>query len=170
MNKNDVTVGGRYEAKAGKRWVGVTILGPAKAGWNAVSDMGKPVKVKDARNLRPAQEEAAAASEAAPELEPASKRASRAKARPAKATPTTTTPARMSCLDAAAAVLKANGAPMQTKAMIDAMHTQGLWSSDAPTPAATLYSAILREMKVKGDANRFRKTSRGHFDLTGGKE
>ena len=73
----------------------------------------------------------------------------------------------MTCLDAAAAVLRAAGEPMQTKAMIDAMHRQKLWSSDAPTPAATLYSAILREMKVKGDQSRFKKTGRGHFALNG---
>jgi hypothetical protein len=211
MNKNEIEVGGKYEAKAGKRWVGVTILGPAKTGWNAVSDMGKPVKVKDARNLRPAAgepvvgtnepagdtidapvtpvappkrargattrvaepdaiEEVAGTGEPATEATPAPKRASRTQARPATKTATTAPLARMSCLNAAATVLKVHGGPMQCKAMIDAMHRQGLWSSDAPTPAATLYSAILREMKVKGDRSRFQKTGRGHFGLTGRKE
>ena len=37
--------------------------------------------------------------------------------------------------------------------------------TDAPTPAATLYSAIMREMKVKGKDARFKKTERGHFAL-----
>jgi len=71
----------------------------------------------------------------------------------------------MSCLDAAAEVLKANKDPMQCKAMVDAMGKAKLWSSDAPTPAATLYSAILREIQKKGSASRFRKTDRGHFAL-----
>jgi hypothetical protein len=68
----------------------------------------------------------------------------------------------MSCLDAAAAVLKASAAPMSCKAMVDAMREQKLWTSDAPTPAATLSSAILRELK-KGSASRFKKTDRGLF-------
>ena len=71
----------------------------------------------------------------------------------------------MSCLDAAAVVLEEAGRPLQTKDMIDRMHSAGLWSSDAPTPGATLYSAILREMKTKGEKARFRKTDRGHFEF-----
>ena len=54
---------------------------------------------------------------------------------------------------------------MQCKAMIDAMFTAKLWSSDAPTPHATLYSAILREITTKGSESRFKKTERGHFAL-----
>ena len=71
----------------------------------------------------------------------------------------------MSCLDAAAAVLRTHGEPMGCKAMIDAMHRQKLWSSEAPTPSATLYSAILREITKKGAASRFKKTERGQFAL-----
>ena len=74
-------------------------------------------------------------------------------------------PKALSCLDAAAQVLKAKGEPMQCKTMIDAMFSQKLWSSDAPTPAATLYSAILREITVKKGESRFKKTERGHFAL-----
>jgi hypothetical protein len=71
----------------------------------------------------------------------------------------------MSCLDAAAAVLKAGGEPMQVRAMVVAMKEKGLWTSAAPTPWATLYSAIVREIGKKGDKGRFRKTDRGHFAL-----
>ena len=53
---------------------------------------------------------------------------------------------------------------MPCKAMVEAMAAKGLWTTAAPTPAATLYSAILREMS-KGAASRFTKTGRGHFDL-----
>ena len=70
-----------------------------------------------------------------------------------------------SCLDAAAQVLKAKGEPMRCKEMIEAIFAQKLWHTDAPTPAATLYSAILREMKTKGKEARFKKTERGHFAL-----
>ena len=55
---------------------------------------------------------------------------------------------------------------MTTKAMVDAMAAKGYWTTDAPTPSATLYSAILRELKKKGDASRFTKVERGTFTLT----
>ena len=73
---------------------------------------------------------------------------------------------KVSCLDAAALVLEAEGKPMNTKALMDAIFAKKLWHTDAPTPAATLYSAILREMQVKKDKARFKKTDRGLFTLT----
>jgi hypothetical protein len=76
-----------------------------------------------------------------------------------------TKPKALSCLDAAVVVLTAQGEPMACKAMIEAMGQKGLWKSDAPTPAATLYSAILRELTRKGAASRFKKTDRGLFAL-----
>jgi hypothetical protein len=46
-----------------------------------------------------------------------------------------------------------------------AMAEKGYWSSPTGrTPSATLYSAILRELKTKGAAARFRKTDRGRFE------
>ena len=68
-------------------------------------------------------------------------------------------------LDAAAQVLKEAGRPMACKEMVEAMLEKGLWKTEGKTPAATIYAAILREIrKKKGDA-RFKKTDRGHFDL-----
>jgi hypothetical protein len=44
------------------------------------------------------------------------------------------------------------------------MAAQGSWSSPAgKTPAATLYAAILREIRTKKDQARFRKTGPGRF-------
>ncbi|MEX0655308.1 MAG: HTH domain-containing protein [Phycisphaeraceae bacterium] len=71
----------------------------------------------------------------------------------------------LSCLDAAVKVLAEADKPMNTKAMVEAMASKGYWTTDAATPAATLYSAILREMKKKGDASRFTKVERGQFAL-----
>jgi hypothetical protein len=71
-----------------------------------------------------------------------------------------------SCLDAAAQVLKDKGQPMRCKELIEAMAVAGLWTSTAPTPAATLSSAILREITTKGSNSRFRKADRGLFTLT----
>ncbi len=76
------------------------------------------------------------------------------------------TPAKLSCLDAAAQVLEGSAEPMTCKAMVEAMAERKLWRSDAPTPAATLSSAILREMK-KGNDSRFKKTGRGLFAFNG---
>jgi hypothetical protein len=50
-----------------------------------------------------------------------------------------------------------------TKQMIEQMAAKGLWTSPGgATPWATLYSAILREIQVKGKEARFKKTDRGH--------
>lgn len=76
---------------------------------------------------------------------------------------------KQSCLDAAAEVLKRSGEPLNCKAMINAIFAAKLWHSDAPTPAATLSSAILREIKTKGNESRFKKTDRGLFGYAGGK-
>jgi hypothetical protein len=70
----------------------------------------------------------------------------------------------MSALDAAGKVLEEAGEPMTTGAMIEAMSKAGYWSSpNGATPAATLYSAITREINVKGKDSRFTKTERGKF-------
>jgi hypothetical protein len=50
--------------------------------------------------------------------------------------------------------------------MIDAMAKKGYWSSPGGrTPAATLYSAIIREISIKGTEARFKKTERGKFSI-----
>ena len=65
-------------------------------------------------------------------------------------------------------MLAETGEPLNAKQMIEAMSTKGYWTSPGgKTPHATLYSAILREITVKGDAARFKKTDRGHFAING---
>jgi HB1, ASXL, restriction endonuclease HTH domain len=74
--------------------------------------------------------------------------------------------AKTSALDAAARVLGEQGQPMNCQEMIAAMAAKGYWHSPGgKTPAATLYSAILRELKTKKSEARFRKTERGKFAL-----
>jgi HB1/ASXL restriction endonuclease-like protein with HTH domain len=71
---------------------------------------------------------------------------------------------KLSALDAASQVLQEAGTPLSCQEMITAMAEKGYWSSPTGrTPSATLYSAILRELKTKGAAARFRKTDRGRF-------
>jgi hypothetical protein len=115
----------------------------------------------------------------------ATKPAPAAKAKPKAATPRTkatdaTRPAvaahggrppktpHVSALSAAVLVLASAPAEgMTTKAMIDAMIEQKLWTSPkGKTPEASLYAAIIREIDRKGKAARFKKVDRGHFVLT----
>ena len=73
-------------------------------------------------------------------------------------------PKRVSALDAAAQVLKSAGKPLRAQELIVAMAEQGLWTSPSgKTPHATLYAAMLREARDKGNASRFRKVDRGQF-------
>lgn len=99
---------------------------------------------------------------AAPEGVPAKKQRAKKAAKELK-------PKRVSALDAAAQVLQAEGKPMQSQALIDAMAAQGLWSSpNGKTPAATLYAAILREINTKAGQARFKKVDRGQFVFNAG--
>jgi hypothetical protein len=71
-----------------------------------------------------------------------------------------------SALDAAARVLQEAGQPMTCSEMIEAMTAKEYWTSPKGlTPAATLYSSVLREIKAKGKESRFVKTERGKFAL-----
>jgi hypothetical protein len=71
---------------------------------------------------------------------------------------------KVGALDAAAQVLAASKEPMNCKEMIEAMAKQALWTSPGgKTPHATLYSAIIREIALKGKESRFVKTERGKF-------
>ena len=74
---------------------------------------------------------------------------------------------RTSALDAAARVLAEAGHPMSCPEMIRVMAEKGYWTSPGGlTPAATLYSALLREVHSKGPLSRFVKTERGKFGRT----
>ena len=73
---------------------------------------------------------------------------------------------KLSAIDAAAKVLGETGKPMTCKELIDEMAAKGYWTSPGgQTPHATLYAAILREIKVKGSESRFVKAERGKFTL-----
>jgi hypothetical protein len=74
---------------------------------------------------------------------------------------------KLSAIDAAAQVLAVKGEPMTAPELIEAMATQGLWSSPkGKTPAATLYAAMLREITTKGKESRFSRPARGKFAST----
>ena len=87
---------------------------------------------------------------------------------PAKAAPPVLagSPAKLSALDAAARVLSERRQALTCPELIAAMASQGYWTSPAgKTPQATLHAALTREIKIKKDQSRFRKTERGKFAL-----
>ena len=87
---------------------------------------------------------------------------------PAQAAPPipAASPAKLSALDAAARVLSESKQAMTCPALIAAMAARGYWASPAgKTPQATLHAALTREIKIKKDHSRFRKTARGKFSL-----
>jgi hypothetical protein len=107
---------------------------------------------KEALEAKDVPAEAPATSEA-----PAEKPAKTKKAKEPKAK-------RVSAIDAAAQVLAASSEPMNCMSLVEAMATQGLWTSPGgKTPHATLYSAIIREIATKGKEARFVKKDRGMF-------
>jgi len=173
MKKNEVKVGHTYVAKVSDRLVPVRIDSVhSKQGWNATNTKtGKRIHVKSAQRLRqeakPASGRKAKPSAGTrPEVNPTVEIIT-GQPLPAKVTKDAK-PKRVSALDAAAAVLADADAPMSSKALIETMATRGLWSSpNGKTPHATLYAAILREIKAKGADARFRKVDRGQFAYAG---
>jgi len=84
----------------------------------------------------------------------------------AKASPKEKKPKKLSLIDAAVQVLAEADEPMNCKQIVEQVTAKKLWSSEAATPWATLYSAILRETQNKGDDARFTKVERGRFTLS----
>ena len=72
---------------------------------------------------------------------------------------------RLGLVDAAIQVMKAAGKPMNCQEVVKAILEQKLWESAGKTPAATLYSSILRDIQKKGAEARFKKVERGQFAL-----
>jgi hypothetical protein len=115
-------------------------------------------RIKTPKTKPQAETHAAPAPEAPVETKPAktTRKATDAKAK------------KLIAIDAAAQVLAAKGEPMTAPELIEAMAAQGLWSSTngRTTPAATLYSALLREITTKGKESRFSRPARGKFART----
>ncbi|WP_442508705.1 winged helix-turn-helix domain-containing protein [Novipirellula sp. SH528] len=155
MKKDDVTVGGEYYAKVTNKKVTVRIDAEnTSGGWDATNlSTGKKVRIKtDARLSMPAR--AARPVDAPTQV---LKKKSKTEADEPVGEK------KLSCVKAALQVLGDATEPMNAQEMIAAMTQAGLWESPGgKTPHATLYSAILRDMK-RGDKSRFVKIERGRF-------
>jgi len=177
MKKNEVKVGSAYLAKVSDKVVPVRITGTSgHGGWDAVNEAtGKKVRIKSAQRLRgPAPGAGKAVAAAAPTAAPTAAQGAKPDGKAAKDTkvapkaPKAKRAAKkrdgLSGLDAGAKVLALAGKPMNTKQMVEKMLADGLWKTGGKTPAATIYAAILREVRAKGKDARFRKVERGKFE------
>ena len=133
--------GDRAFAKVGRNLVEVRVKAKAENGWTVETRNGKTLTGESAATAAPKA----------------------AKSRATK--PAVTSPEKgLSLLNAAAAVLEQSDEPLAVRAMIEKAKSSGLWTpKGGKTPEQTLYSAIIREIKDKGDASRFRKAGRGLF-------
>jgi hypothetical protein len=191
MKKSEVKIGRAYTAKVTNKVVQVRIDAESRyGGWDATNlATGKKVRIQSAQRLRAAvggagakagakKGEGAKKAKAPAEAQPAQTSAptgeeagtARGKAEKAKPSRAKKEPKekRMSGLDAAAKVLEESGQPMTAKEMVEAAETKGYWKSPGgKTPHATVYSAIIREIKTKGKESRFSKADRGKFARKG---
>lgn len=155
MSKSAIRAGDRAFVKVGRNLVEVRVDGKTEGGWNVTSRTGKSMTVK---TLLTSEGDTLAAHEADTPAKDA------AKAKPAAPSPKAVPQKGLGLLSAAAAVLERSDAPMSVKAMIEAAKSDGLWTpGSGKTPEQTLYSAIIREIRDKGNASRFRKEGRGLF-------
>jgi len=181
MKKNEVKVGQTYRCKVSGNMADVRITGEnPHGGWDAVNVLtNRKVRVKSPQRLRgktPARPAKRTKIVSLAEYEAEAKATGAKKAR--KATGKAKAPAkrdtgqrgakgakRPSGLDAAAQVLAEAGEPLNCKEMVERMLAKGLWQTKGRTPSATIYSAIIREVRDKGAESRFRKVERGKFEL-----
>ena len=155
--------GDRACTKIGRNLVEVRVRGKAENGWTVETRNGKTLAV---RSLEPLPGEAASTPAKAAESKPA--KASAPKTAKSSSPSAKTVPGKgLSLLSAAAAVLERSDEPLAVRAMIEMAKESGLWTpKGGKTPEQTLYSAIIREIKDKGDTARFRKEGRGLFAFT----
>jgi len=176
MKKDEVQVGKVYTAKVTDKLVPVRIDAESRhGGWDATNlATGKKVRIKSAQRLRGEAKaggdkpggKAASPPKAATKGESAPKGTTEAKPKKAATRAKQGEPKakKPSGLDAAARVLAESGESMGVKQIVEIAAQKGYWKSPGgKTPHATVYSAILRELQVKGKKARFRKVERGKF-------
>ena len=152
------------DAKATPAAAGGDTTNPLEAHYRTQKDAAKTEKAAKVAAMR--KEVAEKVAQPDPELDAAVKpaeegrRAKKAKAAKPKGE------RKPGFLTLAADVLKDAKAPMDCKAIVEKVLAKGTWHTKGKTPAATLYSAIIREIAVKGKESRFRKVDRGQFEFS----
>ncbi len=163
---NEFKAGDRAYTKVGRNLVEVRVKAKTETGWTVTTRTGRTLAVRSLEAVPGAA--AGIASAVTP------KAAAKAAKTAAKATPKAAPKAEaaavpkkgLSLLNAAATVLERSGEAMPVRAMIEEAKASGLWTpTGGKTPEQTLYSAIIREIKDKGESSRFRKDGRGRFSF-----
>ena len=171
MKKNEVKIGHTYTARVTDKIVDVRIDAESRhGGWDATNlATGKKIRIKSPTRLR-----SAVGGHKSPTSAKKKEPDNKAKVKTEANTVQTGQPRaknskgekKLSGLDAAAKVLADTGHEMTVKEILEAILTKGYWKSpNGKTPAATLYSSVIREISAKGKDSRFRKAERGKFIL-----
>jgi len=191
MKKDDVQIGKTYMAKLSKSVIPVRIdTENPKGGWNVTSmTTGRTQRIASGEQLqrecteadlagftrevaKKPKRQATRAPQAAPDAKPEAQTAKDAKAAPdatrakqGDKAPKAKAKTKMSGLDAAAKILSESKEPMGVKEIIEVAFAKKYWHSDAKTPHATIYAAMIREIAIKKKDARFRKVGRGKFAI-----
>jgi hypothetical protein len=182
MKQEDIQIGVTYLVGLAGNLVPVLITDnhPSGTGW-----LGKTIKTGKQITIRSAQRIHRKAADDKQVGDTAKPAAQQSKRKPKATTDTTDAPKRdtskptatdgkqdggkpMSLLNAAAEILsQGDRKPMRCKDIVEQAIEQNLWQpGKGLTPASTLYAAIGREIKTKGDDSRFVKAERGMFTVT----
>jgi hypothetical protein len=176
MKKNEVKIGTTYRVKVTGKIAEVRITGEnPRGGWDGVNVVtNRKVRIKSAQRLRSTISRPAKRKKI---VSLAEYNADTKAEHKAKASKKATTPkkadtgeprgkgAKLGCLDAAVKVLSETSLPQNCNRIVELAMLKGYWQTKGLTPGNTLYAAILREIKNKGAASRFRKADRGKFEL-----
>ena len=160
MKKEEIKINSIYAMKVGKNTVGIRIMSQNKDGhWVGINvNTNKEVLIKSADRLCGLYNP-----KAAKQSHTSGHVATKGK-QPGKDT-TKPNGGKQGGLSGAVRVLQEAGKPVNCKDIVQIMLDKGYWKTGGKTPAATIYSAIIREIKEKGADSRFRKAERGKFTL-----
>jgi hypothetical protein len=163
MKKADIKINGIYAMKVGKNTVGIRIMRKDQNGhWVGVNvDTSTPVIIKSADRFCGLYNPKAANKVHTPAQ--VGKKGS--KSAGAATADNGATGGKQGGLTAAIKVLGEAGGPLNCQEMVKQILEKGYWKTQGKTPSATIYSAIIREIKERGATSRFRKVERGKFAL-----
>ena len=163
---NEFKAGDRAYTKVGRNLVEVRVKAKTETGWTVTTRTGRTLAVRSLEAI-PGSAAGIASAGTPKAAAKAAKAAAKAAPKAAPKTEAAAVPKKgLSLLNAAATVLERSGEAMPVRAMIEEAKASGLWTpTGGKTPEQTLYSAIIREIKDKGGASRFRKDGRGRFSF-----
>lgn len=170
MKEQQVKIGQVYKTKIGRNIVGVRVMKEnPEGGWDTVSiKNGTEILIKTATRLlglwNPKEQKTGES--AGDKTKPAAQGGKESK----EATKPTNSGKKRDTtqgggLSAAVKVLAEAKEPLNCKQLVERMLEKGYWQTSGKTPSATIYSAIIRQIKEKGADADFRKVERGKFAL-----